>query len=375
MAKHSPLGLGLIGCGSFGEFCLEAFSALPDVRIAGVADVREAAADRLAAAFHVPGHTDPHQLIARDDVDVVHVATPPSTHHELVLAALRAGKHVLCEKPLATRPAHADEMLAAAARAGTIVPVNFILRYNAVTDAVKAVIASGALGKVLAGRLTNCAGDTKLGGDHWFWNKDVSGGIFIEHGAHFFDLYTYWLGPGRVISAHTERRDGAGMEDRVTCLLRFDSGAVVNHYHGFDQVALMDRTDHRLVCELGDIRVDGWIPLRLTVDAVVDDDTQADLEAACAHAEIETLAVYDADQGRVMGRGVQRRVRRRIRLTCEPAADKQSVYADSVRALLADQIAYLRDRNHSRVITESNGRAALALGEAAAALAASQDLG
>ena len=304
MPDEKPLGLGLIGCGGFGEFCLDAFRTMEQVRIAAVADVYKQAAERLGAKFGVPAHGDPAGLIRQEGVEIVHVATPPGSHHELVMAAIAAGKHVLCEKPLATRLADADEMLAAAEAAGVIVPVNFVLRYNAVTEAVKAVIDSGALGAVLAARLTNCAGDSKLAADHWFWDKSVSGGIFIEHGVHFFDLYAHWLGAGEILDAHVEtRRDAAGasqlgcgqgmslgagqasslrsgQEDRVMCTIGFDSGAVASHYHGFDQVHLMDRTDHRLVCELGDMRVAGWIPLSIDIDALVNDRTQEQLKPA-----------------------------------------------------------------------------------------------
>jgi len=367
MTDNGPLGLGLIGCGAFGMFCLDAFSALDDVRIAAVADVRREAADELAGAFSVPACYDPTDLIARDDVQIVHVATPPSTHHDLVLAAARAGKHVLCEKPLACSVADAEEMLAAADDAGTIAPVNFVLRYNPTVDCVKAVIDSQVMGKVLSGRLTNCAGDTPLGPDHWFWDKALSGGIFIEHGVHFFDLYSHWLGPGRVLSAHAERREGTGQEDRVMCTLGYDSGAVASHYHGFDQMALMDRTDHRLVCEAGDIRADGWIPLSLSVDAAVDDEGAEALRTLCPGCEVEVLQTYTGPP--TAGRGRQRRVTQRIRLTHTPQPDKQTLYADSVRALLADQVAFIRNSSHQRRITEANGLAAVALAERAAALA------
>jgi predicted dehydrogenase len=318
----------------------------------------------------MPAFPDPLELLHRRDVEIVHIATPPRSHHGLVMEALRARKHVLCEKPLALRVAQADEMLEAARKAGVICPVNFVLRHNAVTEAVKAVLDSRALGGALAARLTNCAADSKLGPDHWFWEKDASGGIFVEHGVHFFDLYAYWLGRGSILDAHAETRGHSDQEDRVTCTIRFDSGALASHYHGFDQVVLMDRTDHRLVCELGDIRVEGWIPLRLTIDAVADDRTQAALAAACPGAEVQVMRSYEGEEGRVLGRGVERRVQRRIRLIYEPARGKQAVYAQSLRALLADQIAYIRDAAHPRVITESNGREALALAQAAAKLAA-----
>jgi len=375
MTKEKPLGLGLVGCGGFGLFCMEAFSQLPDVEPVAVADVVPAAAQHAGERFGVPAFLNPAELIARDDIDLVHVATPPSTHHGLVLAAAAAGKHVLCEKPLAMNLAQADEMLAAVAQAGVIAPVNFVLRYNAVTDAVSAILASGVLGQPLSARLTNCASDDKLVAEHWFWDKSVSGGIFVEHGVHFFDLYRHWLGPGEVISAHTESRGPVDTpkgpvvcEDRVTCTLRHQSGAIASHYHGFDQAGPMDRTDHRIVCELGDIRVAGWIPLACEVDALVDEAGAVKLAELCSGAEIETIERFPTGQD-ILGRGKLRPVTRRVRMRYEPETDKQAIYAQSVRALLADQIAYIRDGSHQRRITEQDGRDAVALAQAAAEMA------
>jgi len=369
MANENGIGLGLIGCGAFGVFCMEAFGKMDEVRIAAVADVRAEAADRLARALGVPAFHDPAEMFACEEVTLVHIATPPASHYELVKAAADHGKHCLCEKPLAMNTDQADEMLAAAGRKGLIAPVNFILRYNAVTEAVKTILESGVMGEVLSARLTNCASDTPLGPRHWFWDKSVSGGIFIEHGVHFFDLYRYWLGPGRVISAHAETREGTSQEDRVMCEVRHDGGAIVSHYHGFDQVAPMDRTDHRLVCEMGDIRVAGWIPLSLSVDVVVDDQGAALLADCAPGCTVTVLDRFDGERAETTGRGKDRRITRRLAVDFTPQPDKQAVYADSVRRLLADQIAFIRDARHSRRVTEQNGRDSLALAQAAATLA------
>jgi len=357
MATAESLGLGLIGCGAFGAFCLEAYGELSGIQPAAVADVVPAAADRLGKQFNVPAFHDPAELIACEAVDVVHIATPPSTHRDLAVPALEAGKHVLCEKPLATSVADGEAILAAAKTAGAVACVNFVLRYNAVTDAVKAVIDSGLLGKVLSARLTNCAADSNLPAEHWFWNRPVSGGIFVEHGVHFFDLYRHWLGPGEVISAHTETREGADQQDRVMCTVRHDSGAVVSHSHQFDQVGPMDRTDHRLVCELGDICVDGWIPLTMHVDAALDADGLERLTALLPGCQVVSDEPIDAEG--MSSRGQVRSVNRRVRLTHEPEPDKQAVYTTSVRDLLADQLAYIRDPGHQRRISEANGLAAV----------------
>ncbi|MGC9454429.1 MAG: Gfo/Idh/MocA family protein [Phycisphaerae bacterium] len=370
MSGGRPLGIGLIGCGSFGLFCLDAFSTMPEVRISAVADSRAEAAETAGRRFNAAVHTDWHELLARGDVDIVHVATPPASHHELVLAALSAGKHALCEKPLALNTDQADEMLAAADRAGRIAPVNFVMRHNAVAAAAGEIIRSRVLGKPLAGRLTNCAFDTYMPPGHWFWDHSVSGGIFIEHGVHFFDLHTRWLGPATVLSAHTETREGSGVEDRVTCRLRHEDGAIVSHYHGFDQIEPMDRADHRIICELGEVRVLGWIPMQLEVEAAVNDETQQRLEQCCRGCEVENLRDLSDEQGRLVGRGKQRDVTRIIRLGWQPYDDKAATYAASIRALLADQIAYIRDPSHRREVTEQDGRDALAVAQQAAGMAA-----
>jgi len=368
MATSGSIGLGLIGCGGFGQFCLRAFRRMEGVRLAAAADVVKEAADAVAREFHVPACYSADQLIARGDVGLVHVATPPSSHYGLVMAVLAAGKHCLCEKPLAVTVAQAEEMLAAARGGRRIVPVNFVLRYNAATEAVKAIIGSGLLGLPLSARLTNCASDTKLMATHWFWDKGVSGGIFIEHGVHFFDLYGYWFGRGKVISAHAERRDGTGMEDRVTCVVQHDGGTIASHYHGFDQLNLLDRTDHRLVFEMGDIRVDGWIPLVLEVDAAVDEKGADGLARLLPGSRMEVRAEY-GDDGVAEGRGKRRTVSRRVKLTYAPQHDKEAAYASGVRDLLADQVACIRDPAHRRRITEDNGLASLQMACAAAELA------
>ncbi len=370
MDDHRPLGLGLVGCGAFGVFCIDAFSRLDGVELVAVADVHEAVAKSFGREFGVPAYADPSELMALDEVDIVHVATPPASHGQLVLAAIAAGKHVLCEKPLAIGCREGKKMLTAAERAHTIVPVDFVLRYNLVVDAVKAVIDSGVLGKVLSGRLTNCASDTPLEASHWFWDRAVSGGIFIEHGTHFFDLYRHWLGEGKVIDAHAEMREHTDQQDRVMCTVRHDSGAVVSHYHGFDQVLMMDRTDHRLVCELGDIRVEGWIPLSLRIDAVVDEQGASRLSGElCPGCDMQTVETFYDLRREVTGRGVERTLTRRIQLTFEPNPDKQAIYADSIRELLADQMAFIHDPSHARRVVEQDGLTSLAMAARAVELA------
>ena len=367
MNAQASFGIGLVGCGAFGEFCLEAFRTLEGVHVAAVADVRPAAAKAFGERFGVPAFTDADDLLACGDVDLVHLATPPSSHHEIVLRAAKAGKHVLCEKPLAMNAAHAREMLTAMEAAGRVCPVNFVLRYNETTETVKRLLDSGLLGAPLSARLTNCAADSNLQPGHWFWDKAVGGGIFIEHGVHFFDLYRHWFGDGEVVGSHVETHAATGRESRVTCNVRHDNGVIASHYHGFDQVAMMDRTDHRIVCELGDIRVNGWIPLEIEIFAAVGAAKADELSELCGGAAIETVETFDLPESRTSGRTIEHTIDKTIRLRYCPNADKQAVYAASVRDLLADQLAYVRDASHRRRVEEINGLAAVTLAETAEA--------
>lgn len=384
MNKPEPIGLGLIGCGSFGQFCLETFSRLREVRIVAVADASEELASAAGRRFGVPSFTDSQSLLKIAGISLVHIATPPATHRELVMAALAAGKNVLCEKPLATQVPDGVGMLAAAREAGKILPVNFVLRYNVVTDAVRAVLRSGALGEVLAAWLTNCATDSNLAANHWFWDPAASGGIFVEHGVHFFDLYRHWLGDGELVDARAWLRPGTAQQDRVECIVRHGQ-TLVHHYHGFDQVAPMDRTEHRILCELGDIRVQGWIPLTMTVDAALDAEGLEALKATCFKDANQSMAgpafSFDCDeavpawQADCSGRGKPRRLVRRLRMNFTPEPDKSAVYRQSTAALLADQIAFIRDRQHVRRVTESDGLAALELAAKARAAAEKKEEG
>ena len=360
-----PLGLGLAGCGAFGLFCLEACAQLPSVRPVAAARARKPEARERCRKLGVDVLDSYEQLFARDDVDIVHVATPPSRHYELVTAALRAGKHVLCEKPLAVEVGEAEAMVRLAAEAHKVLAVNFVMRYGPVVEWVRRVLETGVLGKVLAGQLLNCGSDSGLGDEHWFWDKQASGGIFVEHGVHFFDLYASWLGAGEVLDAYAEPRED-GKEDRVFCTVRHESGAVMDHAHGFDQISPMDRTRHRLICELGDVHVTGWVPSELVVDAAVDDAGAERLAAAVPEGELTVTDRFGERFGRsIMGRGRPRAVDRRVRLTAQRTGGKQRCYADDLRALVADQVASIRDAGHVRRVSESDGVTSLRLAQAA----------
>ena len=196
--------------------------------------------------------------------------------------------------------------------------------------------------------------------DHWFWDRSKSGGIFIEHGVHFFDLFAGWLGAGKVEAAQVCVRPGTTIEDQVQCTVRYGD-VLVNFYHGFTQLGRMDRQELRLVFERGDVRLDEWIPIRATIHAVVD---EADARTLCElfpGARVDVTASYSGKDRACSGRHKGLDVYQRIEMSHGQGVQKMHRYGEMVRDLFADQLAWIADRRHVRRVTNQNGIDALAV--------------
>jgi predicted dehydrogenase len=205
MRNSDDIHLGIIGCGGFGLFALQHFAQVPNVRLGGMSGTHREAALAAARRFGLQHIEDPQAMLQRGDIDLVYIATPPFLHYQQAMMAIRAGKHVICEKPLAVSLEQADEMIAAANERGLLLVANLMQRYNPLVDAVRSLIERKTLGEVLHGYFENYAADEGLPAEHWFWDRAKSGGIFIEHGVHFFDLFTGWLGQGEAVAALSTR--------------------------------------------------------------------------------------------------------------------------------------------------------------------------
>ena len=301
---------------------------------------------------------------------MVYIATPPFLHHPQALAALEAGKHVIVEKPLALTVAQADELLAAASARGRLVVANLMQRYNPLFETVRRLVESRVLGEVLHGFFENYASDENLPASHWFWDRSKSGGIFIEHGVHFFDLFTGWLGPGRVEAAQVGVRPGTAIEEQVHATARHGASALVNFYHGFHQTGRMDRQELRLLFERGDVTLFDWVPTRVRIHALVDEAQTRELCELFPQARLDVDITYGGKDRACRGRGKEIDAYQIIDLAWGDGQAKLPLYGRLLRAMMADQVAWIRDRNHRRVITELNGRDSLAMACDADALAA-----
>src|SRR5215470_19727719 len=148
MGSHRP-NIAIVGVGYWGKNLLRTFGRLPAARVTDLCDL-DSAGLAAARAEHpeLRCTTDFAALCTRDDVDAIVIATPPSRHHAMALAALQAGKHVWVEKPLALSEAHGRELVDAAAAGERILFVDETFLYDPLVREMKRLVAEGALGDV-----------------------------------------------------------------------------------------------------------------------------------------------------------------------------------------------------------------------------------
>lgn len=218
------------------------------------------------------------------------------------MLALEASTHVMCERPLALTVEQADAMIALAKARNVLIVANLMQRYNPLIDAINRLIESKPLGEVLHGSFENYAADEHLPAEHWFWDRAKSGGIFIEHGVHFFDLFECWLGPGRIVAAQQAVRPGTDFREQVQCAVRYNGDVLVNMYHGFHQPSRMDRQKFRLLFERGEVTLYEWVPTRLGIHAIADEAATRTLCDLFPGARLDVTNVYDGRQRRCRGR-------------------------------------------------------------------------
>jgi predicted dehydrogenase len=200
------LRVGVIGAG-VGALHLAAYNQLPQVEVAALAGLDDDRVRQVAAEYHVPQtYREYEQLLAAPGIDAVSICLPTALHAPVSIAAVRAGKHVLVEKPLARASAEARTMIDAAAQAERVLMVSFDKRYRGDVQWIKRYIDSGALGRIYYAKAhwMRRSGIPRLGS--WFVSKEqAGGGPLIDLGVHVLDIAMYLLGEPRprAISANT----------------------------------------------------------------------------------------------------------------------------------------------------------------------------
>ena len=383
MFLHLNFGLGLLAPADFAAFAAHALQTLEGVRIVAVADTNELSASTLADAYGARAYSIYELFLKDDKIDVVYIATPPALHYAQSKAALLAGKNAICEKPAALRTHEAEELVELARDRNLLYVVNLMQRYNPMCRLVEKMVRENALGSFTHGYFENYASDEALSPEHWFWDDSISGGIFIEHGVHFFDLFASWLGPGELAySAKWKRPLVQGdIYDRVLAIVNYEKGPV-SYYHGFDQPKILDRQEIRLQFERGDITLYGWIPVRIKVTGLFNN---ADLETL--YRDFPGYRSVNVDTGQAVSGSVGshstsktgvRSATGRFKsisfdhltvMECGSDSDKIRIYEQLLRCMIKDQWNWLNDRSVERLINGENAVESLRIAELSTTLA------
>lgn len=231
MASSAPLGFGIIGLGLIADFHAQAIAAAAGAQLVAICG-RSAEKSRAFAAKHGVrfATTDLAEFLARPDLDVVCIATPSGAHLEPTLAAARAGKHIIIEKPIEITLARMDELLAGVAAAGVMLMPIFQARFGNGARTVKAAVAAGRLGRLtLASAYVKWQRSPAYYADSWHGTFALDGGgALLNQAIHAIDLLQWFAGmPTDVFSWNTRRvHTGIEVEDTAVASLRFTDGAL-----------------------------------------------------------------------------------------------------------------------------------------------------
>ena len=231
------LQVGIIGAGHVGAKRAQAIAQSPGARLVAVADADAARAQAFAEAHACRALADGEALAALPELDAVVVATPHQWLAPLSLAALEAGKHVLCEKPLARTAAEAELLVTASERRGKRLKAGFNHRHHPAILEAHRRAAAGSIGRLLFLRCRYGHGG-RLGYERE-WRADPAqsgGGELLDQGIHALDLFRWFLGDFTEVSAVLQQAFWPTLvEDNAFCLLRTEAGQVASLHASWTQ--------------------------------------------------------------------------------------------------------------------------------------------
>ncbi len=223
------VGYLLVGAGAISHQHAEAIRATHAARVAGVCDADAARARSVGDAWGVPWSTDLESALAWGAVDAAVICTPSGLHAQQALAALRAGKHVLIEKPIALSLADADEVVAAGRAHDLVVSTVSQRRFEPVIQEVRRVLASGVLGPVayVEGTTLDYRPQSYYASGAWRGTRALDGGALMNQGIHTVDLVRWLAGPiVRVAGQTATVAKEMEAEDTASAAVTFASGAL-----------------------------------------------------------------------------------------------------------------------------------------------------
>lgn len=259
-----PLRVGVIGVGVMGRSHAAALVAHRHTQLVAVTDA-QAVARKVAADFRCRWFDTPEQMIASGEVDTVVIATPHWQHAALSIAALEAGLHVICEKPLTVTASQADAVLAAAIRSKGLFVVVHQNRFEPSYQQAKKLLATGELGQIVRASFVESFWRTQAyyqsGGWRGTW-KGEGGGVLLNQAPHLLDRYTWLCGMPETVGSRCDTTlHRIEVEDCASAVFRHSNGA-----HGYLHVSTNECpaiSQVTICCDRGRIQIDSGV-LRVT---------------------------------------------------------------------------------------------------------------
>ncbi|WP_347317827.1 Gfo/Idh/MocA family oxidoreductase [Rossellomorea sp. RS05] len=230
-----PLKIGVIGCGSIAKHRhIPEYMANEHAEIVAVCDIVKDRAEEMADQVGAKAYTDYKDLLKDESIEAVSVCTPNALHAPISVDALKAGKHVLCEKPMATSTEEAEAMIVAANEAGRKLMIGHNQRFVPSHQKAKELISKGEAGKIYSFRTAFGHGGPEGwsvdGKDSWFFKKEEAFiGAMGDLGVHKTDLMRYILGEEFVevgAFVETSSKENADVDDTAVCVLKTESGTI-----------------------------------------------------------------------------------------------------------------------------------------------------
>ncbi|WP_163399746.1 Gfo/Idh/MocA family protein [Flavobacterium fluviatile] len=367
--------IGIIGYGGFGKFLHQWWAKMENVEVAGIADSGSHPND----VTSINRYQDWKDMINDPEIEIVSIVTPPGLHAEMACAAMKSGKHVLLEKPVAITEDEAKQILETQKETGMVITVDHMIRYNPIIQSLMELSQSGAFGKLRHAVVNNYAQDESLPASHWFWDEKKSGGIFIEHGVHFFDIIKALSGQQYAEVFGTSHSRNESQRDRVSAMVLYNEGLIASYYHAFSGPGLFEQTTIHLAYDLARIEIEGWMPIKGNVKALVNEKTKEQLkgipgwnisttESLTNEKEVSGSEGWGTDDSSTADKrvtycgGTAYHVEELVSGNFEIHQTKAEVYGKCVQLILADLIQKIEDKDHKLTITLEDAIEALKIG-------------
>lgn len=226
-----PTGFGIIGCGMIAGFHARAIADIADAKLVGCYNRTAPKAEKLAAEFGGDVYTDLDEMLARDDLHVVTICSPSGAHMETCVAAAKAGKHVIVEKPLDVTLERCDAMIDACDASGVKLATIFPSRFHQSSKLMKQAVDAGRFGQLALGDAYVKWFRTQEYYDSGAWRgtwQFDGGGALMNQAIHSVDLLLWLMGPAVEVMGYiaTLAHERIEVEDVATATVRFANGAL-----------------------------------------------------------------------------------------------------------------------------------------------------